>query len=148
MANTQFVRNGHVGLVQSIAAQVSDEDETINGTPIDRQDFPEEFHDALVVVNVGSLAGGGTVSVTVTVQESDTEGSGYTQVTDTENGIDEASMVFTAAGIKYRSVKLKNLKRFVRPSAAIDFTGGSSPSIPIAVDIIAINPRWSPSEDN
>lgn len=148
MANTQFVRNGHVGLVQAIAAIVSSTDETINGTPYDRQDFPEEFHDALVVANVGALAGGGSVSVTVTVQESDSESSGYTQVTDTDNGIDEASMVFTGAGIKYRSVKIKNLKRFMRPSAAIDFTGGSSPSIPIAVEIIAINPRWSPSEDN
>lgn len=148
MADKLFVRNGHVGLVQSIVPQVEVGDGTINGTPLDRHALPEEFQDVLLVASVGALAGGGTVSVTITLEESDASGSGYTQVTD-ENIIDEASIVFTAGSqVAYRSARLHALKRYVRPVAATDFTGGSDPEIPIEVKLIAINPRWSPAQSN
>jgi len=147
MSDKLFVRNGAVGLLQSIVPQAQVGDGTLNGTPFDRQDFSEEFADALVVSDLGALTSDGSVSVTVTVEESDTEGSGYTQVTDT-NLIDEISMVFTAAGIAYRSIRLNKLKRFVRAVAVLDFTAGTTPQMPIAVSIIGINPRWNPIENN
>ena len=147
MSDKRFVRNGSVGLLQSIAPVVQTGDGTVTGTYFDRQAYPEDFADALVVASFGALGGGGTVSSTVTVEESDASGSGYTQVTD-ENLIDESSMVFTAAGIAYRSIRLNKLKRYVRAKAVVDFTAGSSPSQPLSVEIIGINPRWNPSEDN
>ncbi len=143
----QFLRNGHVTPFQSIVAQVEAGDGTINGAAFDRADHAEDYADALVVASFGDLGGGGTLSSVVTIEESDTEGSGYTAVSS-DLIIDEASMTFTGVGVQYRSLRLNKCKRFVRAVAASDFTAGTSPSIPLSVLIVGINPRWSPSEDN
>lgn len=142
-----FVPNGMVVLHQSIVPQVEAGDGTINGTPFDRQDHPECPQDLLIIASLGALGGGGTVSVTVTVEESDTEGSGYTQVTS-EEIISDESLVFAGAGKDYLSVRASGVKRFLRAKAVSDFTDGTDPSIPLEVLIVGINPRWNPAENN
>lgn len=147
MSDKLFLRNGAVGLLQSLVPLAQVGDATLSGAVFDREDYPEDYADALIVANLGALTSDGTVSVTVSVQESDVEGSGFTAITDT-NLIDEATMVFTAAGIAYRSLRLNKCKRFIRVVAVLDFTGGTTPQMPVSAVIIGINPRWSPAENN
>jgi len=147
MNDKRFVPNGTVNVFQSIVPQVEAGDGTINGVPFDKQDHPDCPQDFLVVASFGALGGGGTLSATVTVEESDTEGSDYTQVTS-ENVISAQSLVFTGAGKDYLSVRASGVKRFLRAKVASDFTDGTDPSIPLEVLIIGINPRWNPAESN
>ncbi len=87
-----------------------------------------------LVVHVGAATGTpDSMSIVVTVRENTAgDSTGDTQMTDIdeESGVGVDQITVTAAGVY--ELHIENTKRYAAVSCAVDFTGGSSPAVPIS----------------
>jgi hypothetical protein len=142
-----FLKNDAMKLVQSIKPQLLNADGTTNGTAINRNSYKEQYQDAKVLISIGELTSDGTVSITVTVEDS-ANNSDFAAVTDLEV-IEAASYVATTENHTYDlGLRLQHCRQYVRAKVVIDFTAGTSPTQGIEVAFLLLNPRWNPAETN
>lgn len=106
--------------------------ETINGTGIDRmtQGAQQGWMSCVLVLNVGTETGSpSSFTADCKLQESDSSGSGYTDI----SGASVTQQ--TAAGFGSVAVNLKGCKRYIRAVVTVAITGGSSPTVPVSSTI-------------
>lgn len=102
---------------------------TINGDEVDTKGD----HDLMLVVETGVDAGTPTsFTVDVKLQESDTSGSGFTDITGaaiTQITTEDTIEVKGLQGVGYK-------KRYIRAVATVAFVGGSTPTIALNARIL------------
>lgn len=107
---------------------------TASGTGLQVTPGNSPAYDAVAVVNVGAVTGApATVSVIVTIEESATVGGTYTTNTTFAT---IATVVAAGGEISHLPVVINPAKPFVRATATIVFTSGTSPAINIGVSLL------------
>jgi hypothetical protein len=116
-----------LGVSQSIAPQAVTA--TTNGTGIDLQGF----NAALAVIDLGTF-GGTTPTATIAIQES-ADNSTFTDVANADLlGGDQLAEIDTSNDVAVYKRGYKGTKRYLR--VAVTAIGGTSPSLPMAAQII------------
>ncbi len=138
---------GAVAAAIALAPQAITGSADVNGAEIDLHAFGGggggRWQRGKFVLQTG--AKGGTVaptSLTLTfrVQHTDTSGSGYADVTDTQ--IAEAAVQLTDQNkVGELNLNLSGLKQYLRIVGLPAFTGGTAPSVLAAATFIAAEPR-------
>lgn len=124
-----------VKTVQSIKPQNQDGDGAVNGNGVDRVGF----EGCVAAFNAGAHTGSPTaVAITCKLQECDTIDGTYTDITGASVTIDDQNQH------KELNVDLQGCERYIRAQMAVAFTGGTSPTIDIAADIVLGNPKTLP----
>jgi len=101
---------------------------TINGSAIDRQGFQS----CVLMVMAGAASGGPTAqTVDAKLQESDNGTSGWADVSGA--AVTTVSADNSSAEV---DVDLATVKRYVRVVVTVGFTGGTSPTIPVASTVV------------
>lgn len=106
--------------------------ETINGTGIDRmtQGAQQGWLSCILSLHSGAATGSpSSYTVDCKLQESDSSGSGYTDISGA------AVTQQTAAGFGSVAVNLKGCKRYIRAVVTVAITGGTSPTVPVSSTI-------------
>lgn len=132
-----------IGVVTSVAPQAATA-ETINGTAIDR--FAHNMPLSCVLHQVTGAETGAptTASVQTKLQHSadDSAWSDYVQPGD--SAVAETSALTAANKENSFAIDLSSASRFIRAVSIVAFTGGTSPTIEVAADIVlggeAVNP--------
>ena len=101
---------------------------TITGPAIDRQGFES----CVLQLACGAATGSPTArTVDAKLTHSDTSGGTYTPVNST------AVTQLTADNVESsKDIDLIGLKRYLKVEVVVAFTGGTTPAIPVAVDVI------------
>lgn len=103
---------------------------TVNGVGVDRG----SNESCMLAPVLGAVSGSpSSFSVTVTLEHADTQGGSYTQFGTEEVVLDSAD---SAAKLGFN---LSGAKKFVRASAAVAFTGGTTPSVLMSVPLVLAN---------
>ena len=90
-------------------------------------------YDAVIVANIGAVTGApSAVSCALVVEESATSGGTYT----TNTAFATIATVVAASEVSHLPITINPAKPFVRVTATISFTGGTSPTIPVAVTLL------------
>jgi len=102
---------------------------TVSGTGLQVTPGENPDFDAAVIVNVGAATGTpDSYTATITIEECATVGGSYTT--------NKALTVITAAGSVHTAIRVNPAKPFIRATAVIAFVNGTSPKLPIAVDLL------------
>lgn len=110
----------------------------LNGAAVDT----EIYNDAMVVVNVGAVTGTpSSFTVDAKVQHSDTGVSGWTDVTGA--AITQITAIDKTAEIPL-DVMAAAAKRYVRVVITPAFTGGTSPTVLVAANVLLGTPDRGP----
>lgn len=137
----KFVPGDNFLHVQQVRPVVVNANGASNGVGIDFQAYPAGYKDVVFLFGTGDLTSNGTVAVVNKLQDSD-NGTDWTDVTDLDI-VNAASVTISAENSVARlSYRLAKGKRYVRPVSTTAFTGGTSPTLGLAVDAILLNPRW------
>lgn len=108
---------------------------TINGLTIDRLGF----EDAALIVSVGAVTGTPTgQTIDVKVQDS-TDGTTWADVAGLT-----VEQITTGDTYKELGINLSPLRRYIRAVATVAFTGGTTPTVQLAVDMALGKNRVEP----
>lgn len=124
--------------IQAIAAQSITSATDTNGTEVDTNGWDGGYMQ--VIVNAGTFTGA-SPAMDIDVQESDTSGSGYADVTGAS-----FAQITTAndAAIFVGYVRLRARERYLRVQAT---SSGTITAIPISVTCVLLNPSESNLQD-
>lgn len=119
----------NIGVAASLMpANRSDPSLPVNGTGVDLTGFDS----ALVVINVGTLGGSATPTMTFEVQESD-DNSTFTAVADGDlNGTEP--VIAAANDEQIHLIGYKGIKRYIR--VAITAKAGTTPALPCSATVL------------
>lgn len=134
----------HVPVVAIAVAPQSSAEATVNGVTLDQNTLLTSggpFREAVFAMQIGAVSGNpDSFTATMEVQDS-ADGTNWTDVTNTAELVEAANVVANAANtVKTLGVRLKGCRRYVRASVAVDFTGGTSPSLLLAVSALLGSP--------
>ena len=102
---------------------------TVTGTGVDLSPYVNTVNTNLkIVADVGTVTGT-TPTLDITVEESDSSGSGYSAITGA------AFTQITATGTGAVEIHTKTNKRYIR---AVGTIGGTTPSFPLAIWALVI----------
>lgn len=107
---------------------------TASGTGLQVTPGNSPAGDAIAIANIGAVTGApSTVSCIITVEESATVGGTY----DTLATFATIATVVAAGGeISHLPVTINPAKPFIRATATISFSGGTSPAINVGVSLL------------
>lgn len=101
--------------------------------------------DAVAIANVGLVTGApSAVSVIITVEESATSGGTY----DTLATFATVATVVATAEASHIPVVINPAKPWIRATATITFTSGTSPAIPLSVSLLVVQSVFSDANQN
>jgi hypothetical protein len=124
-----------IGFRPSVCANATT---TVNGVEIDTLGLNA---DICLVARTGAASGSPSAqSATFKVQESDTSGSGYTDITGWTTAAITADS--TSAKVDCPSAYIK--KRYLRIVATVSLTGGSSPALPVFAALLVKSAAGEP----
>lgn len=113
---------------------------SVNGLVIDRTGF----YDAAVHLKVGAATGAPTEQgVSLKMQTGDA--SDGSDMVDVAGDVIEALTTDNAE--KKLNIDLSGYKQYLRVVTTVTFTGGTSPTIPVAVSVVLGGPRKIPTEE-
>lgn len=102
---------------------------TVSGTGQQVSPGGSPSYDAVAIVNVGAATGTpDSYTATITIEECATVGGSYTT--------NKALTVITAAGIAHAPIRINPAKPFLRATVVLAFVNGTSPKLPVAVDLL------------
>lgn len=132
------LKNDLAPLVSLAAKLQSDPSLPVNGTGIDLSGYDG----AVVCVDVGTLAGSATPTITLEIQES-SDNTTFTAVAaaDLDGGVLPA--IVAANDDTFYEIGYKGLKRYVRVS--VTAKGGTSPALPCSAVVVRGRPRVRPA---
>jgi hypothetical protein len=115
-----------------------------NGAVIDRSGFLSGILGLKINPPTGSPT---AASVTVALTESDTSGGTFTPAADTLAIVDGNALdIDLAAGLDANiDIDLVGVKRFIKLTAAINFTGGTSPAAVASYAVALGDPEYAPA---
>lgn len=127
----------HAPEVAIAIAPQSSAEATVDGVTLDQNALLANggpFREAVFALQIGAVSGTpDSFTATLEIQDS-ADGSSWADVTNTKELVEAASVVASAANTtKTLGVRLKGLRRYVRASVVVDFTGGSTPSLLLSV---------------
>lgn len=106
---------------------------TTSGTGLNVIPGESPSYDAVAVANVGLVTGApSAVSVIITVESSATVGGTYATIATFAT----VATVVAAAEVSHIPVTINPAQPFIRATATIVFTTGTSPAIPLAVTLL------------
>lgn len=107
--------------------------QTINGPAIDRMQSPGKmFQSAVLKVSAGAAAGGpSALTVGGKLQDSGDGQAGWNDIAGA--AITQLSAENTDEQVK---VDLSGARRYIRTVVPVQFTGGSSPTLPVAAEVL------------
>jgi len=130
---------GQIDVVSSIKPvnQITAASYSVVGEVVDSNGFES----AVVAVATGAILGSPSAqTVDAKLQECDTSGGTYTDVTD--GAITQITAVDTDGRV---SAKLTGLKRYLKVVSTVALTGGSTPTIGLKADIILGGAKVEPT---